>query len=328
MVSSLNCKTPLAKLATKHFFLCGLLLGIGQPGLTSGFANKAQTTGDSLHVKRLIAMSAGGAVAYAAVVTGLNRYWYAHYDRVPFHVFDDGAEWLQMDKVGHIYTTYFESRWAMHAFRWCGIPQPQAAAYGALTGFVMQGTIEVLDGFSEKWGASPTDLLCNAAGAGLVIGQQLAWSEQRLCLKFSAHPKKYSTDLTPRTTELFGNTLPQRILKDYNGQTYWLSINPASFVQQRPVWLPQWLNIAVGYGAEGLLGGTENTWQDDNHVVIRNDVHRVRQYYLSLDVDLSRIPTRSAFLKTVCELLNILKVPAPALEWRNNGRIGFHVLYF
>ncbi len=328
MVSSLNYTSPLAKLSGNPFFLWWLLLVMSQPSFTPCLANQMQPTGDSLHVKRFIAMSAGGAAAYAAVVTGLNRYWYAHYDRVPFHVFDDGAEWLQMDKVGHVYTTYFESRWAMHAFRWCGIRQPHAAAYGALTGFLMQATIEVLDGFSEKWGASPTDLLCNAAGAALVFGQQLAWHEQRLCLKFSTQQKNYSADLTQRATELFGNTLPQRILKDYNGQTYWLSVNPASFVQQKPAWLPAWLNVAVGYGAEGLLGGTENTWQADNLMVDRNDVHRLRQYYLSLDVDLSRIATRSAFLKTVFELLNILKVPAPALEWTNNGRIDFHVLFF
>ena len=40
-----------------------------------------------------------------------------------------------------------------------------------------------------------------------------------------------------------------------------------------------------------------------------------RQFYLSLDVDLRRIPTRSVLLKRVFYALSIFHLPAPALEY-------------
>jgi len=45
---------------------------------------------------------------------------------------------------------------------------------------------------------------------------------------------------------------------------------------------PKWLNVAVGYGAEGMVGSYYNP---------SNLPHfdRYRQYYLSLDIDFTRI---------------------------------------
>jgi hypothetical protein len=61
-------------------------------------------------------------------------------------------------------------------------------------------------------------------------------------------------DLRPN---VLGENFLQQTLKDYNGQTYWLSINVASFLSD-DTRFPKWLNVAVGYGADGLIGGTEN----------------------------------------------------------------------
>jgi hypothetical protein len=35
--------------------------------------------------------------------------------------------------------------------------------------------------------------------------------------------------------------------KDYNGQTYWLSVNLHSFIKA-----PKWLNLAIGYGGRNV----------------------------------------------------------------------------
>lgn len=53
-----------------------------------------------------------------------------------------------------------------------------------------------------------------------------------------------------------------------------------------------------------------------------------RQYYLSLDIDFRRIPTRRKGLKTLFFLLNTLKVPAPALEFNRKQGWKGHWLYF
>ena len=38
------------------------------------------------------------------------------------------------------------------------------------------------------------------------------------------------------------------------------------------------------------------------------------QFYLSLDIDLVKIKTKSKFLKSVFSVINFIKIPAPTLE--------------
>ena len=55
---------------------------------------------------------------------------------------------------------------------------------------------------------------------------------------------------------------------------------------------------------------------------------RYRQVLLSLDADLERIPVRGKGWRTVLFLLNCIKLPSPAIEWRSDGRVMVHGLYF
>ena len=114
-----------------------------------------------------------------------------------------------------------------------------------------------------------------------------------------------------------GENYFQQTLKDYNGQTYWLSANIWSFNKKSTI--PKWLNIALGYGAEGMLYGNTTTSTLNTPY---------RQFYLSLDVDLTKIKTNSEFLKSVFSVVNFIKIPAPTLEINTKGRVRFHYLYF
>lgn len=87
-----------------------------------------------------------------------------------------------------------------------------------------------------SWG----DMAANPFGSALFLGQELLWQEQRIALKFSLHQTRFA----PLRPEILGNGLSQEILKDYNGQTYWLSFNLHSFFKESN--LPKWLNIAMG----------------------------------------------------------------------------------
>jgi hypothetical protein len=40
----------------------------------------------------------------------LNQYWYADYPKQSLASFNDSKEWMQMDKFGHVFSTYFEAR--------------------------------------------------------------------------------------------------------------------------------------------------------------------------------------------------------------------------
>jgi len=80
------------------------------------------------------------------------------------------------------------------------------------------------------------------------------------------------------------------------------------------------LYLATIYGATGMIGGIENPSNLPYY-------DRYRQYYLSLDIDLKKIPTKSKVLKVLFSVLNIFKIPMPTLEYGNN-RITAHYLYF
>lgn len=267
--------------------------------------------------KKRIALIVGTeATLYAGSLIGLNELWYKNYPRSSFHFFNDNKEWLQMDKVGHVITAYYVGRVGIDFLKWGGMERKKAIWYGGMLGSVYQTTIEVLDGFSTEWGFSTGDFAANTAGSLLAISQELLWDEQRIVLKYGFQKSRYAV----YRPNLLGKNLNENLLKDYNGQTYWLSVNPSSFMS-KSTGFPQWLNIAIGYGADGMTGGYTNPPATDDY---GNSItfERYRQFYLSLDVDLTRIKTRSAFLKTICTVIGFIKIPAPALEFNKYGVKG------
>ena len=117
------------------------------------------------------------------------------------------------------------------------------------------------------------------------------------------------------------------MLKDYNAQTYWLSGNIKSFFPESS-W-PVWLNVAVGYGTDGMFGGFENKWEDDTgNDITRHDIPRKRQFYLAPDFDFTKIKTNSKLLKTTFTFLNAFKFPSPALMIDNKGKFKAYAIYF
>lgn len=265
---------------------------------------------------------------YGGALAVLNNTWYNQYPKSRFHTFDDTPEWLQMDKAGHVYSAYMEGKISREMWRCTGLPENQQIWIGGLSGFVYQSVIEILDAYSTEWGFSWTDMAANAGGSTLMIGQELLWHEQRIQLKFSAYPKRYEDPtLKTRTDQLFGDNLAERTLKDYNAQTYWVSVNLHAFMQKSR--LPSWLNIALGYGANGMFKGDNNIWKDSNGIEHNySGIPRYRQFYLSPDIDFTRIPTRRKGVRVLFQVLNMFKFPAPALELTSRGAFRAHLLHF
>lgn len=273
------------------------------------------------HKKRFIAVTAGGGALYAGSLVGLNELWYKDHPRSSFHFFNDNGEWLQMDKAGHLVTSAYVGRIGIGLLKWSGVEQRRAAWCGGLLGTFYQTTVEVLDGYSAGWGFSGGDVIANTTGSAFVIAQELVWKEQRMVLKYSFSPSDYAQ----YRPSVLGTDFTGQMLKDYNGQTYWLSVNVHSFLKEDAKF-PRWLNIAAGYGAEGMTGGDFNPpYIDEAGNQLRFD--RYRQFYLSLDADLTKIRTRSHLLKAVFETFGFIKIPAPAIEFSKNG-IGFKGLHF
>lgn len=275
---------------------------------------------DTLNRNRVKVVALGGGLAYASATTALSIAWYGGYPRETFGFFNDNDQWLQMDKAGHALTGYQVSRYGFEVLQWAGVSESASAVIGGSYSLLFLTTMEVLDGYSAGWGFSWGDMAANITGIGLFVGQEFLWNEQRVAMKFSYS----STNLAGYRPELLGSSYPERIFKDYNGQTVWLSVNPASFFPEREI-LP-WLNMALGYGANGMLGGSDNPIRNrDGEVLPVMD--RYRQYYLSFDIDLSRIETRSHVLKTLFSVVGFVKIPAPAVEF-SHGDVNWHWIHF
>lgn len=270
---------------------------------------------DTLNTKRRNAIVVTESVMTGGALIALNQLWYKDYPRSSFHFKNDNNDWKQIDKVGHFMTSYYVGKVGMEVLDWAGVSKKNQLIYGATFGFAFLTAVEVLDGFSEEWGASPGDILANAAGSGLLIGQEILWQEQRITLKYSFH----QTEFAKQRPNTLGENYLQQALKDYNGQTYWLSANIWSFNKKSS--FPKWLNVALGYGADGMLYGNTNA----ENATLQSPY---RQFYLSLDLDLTKIKTNSEFLKSVFSVVNFIKIPAPTLEINTKNGIKFHYLYF
>jgi hypothetical protein len=281
----------------------------------------AQPNNSTINRGRLNAVIIAESVTAAAGTIALHYLWYKKFPHSRFHLFNDNAEWLSMDKIGHVTTAYNFSAIQYDMMRWSGVDNKKAAWVGGLTALGLQTMIEIFDGFSDKWGFSKGDMLANILGSSLFVSQQLAWGEQRVRIKFSFHKTIYSKY---NPAEL-GSNKWQSWLKDYNGQTYWLSINPASFMKSNSSF-PKWLNVAGGVGADGLIGARTNPAMIGKVTV--PEFKRQRKYLFSLDADLRRIDNEQMNPHVLLSVPNSFKVPAPAISFKKDSAARFHLLYY
>ena len=288
---------------------------------------QADTTGKTNQRARNkeVLVYSGIGMFYTGLGYGLYHAWYVDYPFQKFHTFNDNTEWLQMDKVGHAFTCYAEGVNGMALLQWAGVPEKRAVWVGGLIGFGMQTIVECMDGRSAQWGFSWGDMGANAFGSAMAISQQLAWKEQRIQLRCSYH----ASGLRQYRPNILGNNFVSAMLKDYNGQTYWLSVNPKSFAPESR-W-PAWLNIAAGYGGYGMLTAEPgNHWTDENGKFHdHSGIKRYRQFYIAPDINLEKIGfvKEHKTLYRVARFLSFLKVPAPAIEL-SNGKVHAWLIYF
>lgn len=276
------------------------------------------TPSDTLNIPRRNTVVISETVALGGALVGLNQLWYKDYEKSDFHFKNDNSDWLQMDKAGHAFSAYHMGRFGAELLEWSGASKKSQLIYGSTLGFTFLTTVEVMDGYSAEWGFSWGDVAANASGTILYVGQELLWDEQRIVPKFSFHRTPYAG----ARPEVLGSTFSEEILKDYNGQTYWLSANIHSFFKESKI--PKWLNLAVGYGGEGMITSNDALV----NTIFLPEKERTRQFYLSFDVDLTKIQTQNHFLKSLFSVFNTIKVPAPTLEFRELGGIKGRVLYF
>ncbi len=249
-------------------------------------------------------------------MVGLATVWYAEDDREGFHFFNDNAQWKQVDKAGHFFTAFHISRTGVDLLKGTGLSKQKSIWYGSLAGLIFQTPIELLDGFQSDYGASWGDMAANTAGSSLLLGQHLLWDEVRIQPKFSFS----QSGLASRRPNVLGDGYNEQVLKDYNGQTHWLSFDLYAMTGKQEKF-PKWLNLAAGYGAADMVFARDG----QNRAI---GLSPYRQYYLALDIDLMHIRSRSRLLNSVLYVVNIIHLPLPALEWNRKEGVDFHYFKF
>lgn len=260
---------------------------------------------DSLKCREVITHASLVGVGSGSLLA-LQSVWYQPYQNGAFHWYNDGGNWMQMDKLGHGFTAYTLSKSINELNRWAS--GNRTIWVGPTYAFTYLMSLEILDGFSAGWGFSWPDVGANSLGCGLYITQEALWKRQIIQPKFSFRPSPYAS-FRP---DILGSGIAQQLLKDYNAQTYWWSIPLNSFMPLRKPW--KFLCISFGYGCDAKLVGDLNAWQGFN---------ARRQVYLSLDIDCSDLFPKHPKLNKVISKLNYLKFPFPSLEF-SSDKMRFH----
>ena len=259
-----------------------------------------------------------------AVLTGAISYlkneWYSDKKRVPFHFYNDLKGWNQIDKLGHFYAAYLESTVGYSLMKKFNFSENQALYLGGSQGLILETPIEFFDAYHEGWGFSVSDMVANALGSVFFIAQQKYFGEQLIMPKLSFSRSKYARN----ANGLLGkNNLLSEFVYDYNGYTYWFSFSPNKVFRLNK--LPEWLNLALGYGADGMLGEFENKKYYKGQAL--PDYKRYRQFYISLDIDFSKIKTKSRVLKKIYKAVSFIKIPLPTIEF-SNKKVRGYFFYF
>jgi hypothetical protein len=270
---------------------------------------------------RLIGVSVTASALYASTMTGLYFLWYADYPKSEFHFFNDNGQWLYMDKIGHATSAYWIGRIGFESLHWAGLEKKKAIWYGGTWGLVYLTSVEVFDGFSEEWGFSLGDMAANTLGTAVLIGQQYIFEDQPFIFKFSFSPSEYAQ----YRPDLLGENFIQQMLKDYNGQTYWLSANIASFLPESSRF-PKWLDVSFGYSGEGMLGAKSNPAEYNGEPL--PEFERYSQYLFSLDIDLTKIRIKNETLRMLMNLVGYVKIPCPAVELNRIDKVKWHWIYY
>ena len=296
----------------KIIFIVLLLLGVH----ASAFEKDTLALNLSQQKKHNTIFSSLAIGAGATSFIGLNTLWYKDFPQSNFHFFNDSKEWMQMDKCGHAFTSYQIGRNFYNTLQSSPSNRNRNIFLGGASGLIYLTGIEILDGKSAQWGFSKSDMIANTFGYFLFASQEYFLQQQFISMKFSYQKSEFA-NMRPET---FGRNFQQRLLKDYNGQTYWLSA-PLSLNRSNTKRFTRWLCISFGYSID------ENLYADNNINSV-NNFHATREFFFSFDADLNRIEWRRKWMKKIASVINFIKIPSPTIGIRSDGKVKLYPVYF
>lgn len=252
---------------------------------------------------RMITLGTAGAAVFTTMHLYYRRTWWKE-QRKYFKFAEDGYYARNMDKVSHIYTANTFTVTIGEAFEWTGISPKKALLYGALTSLAYETYIEINDGFAPNWGFDWIDMGSNIVGAVYPFLQNEFPVLKNFNFKWSFKPEWINKKINKSDD----------LLDDYTNMTFWLSITPKGLLPKSIAkYYPGFLAIAFGLSIK-----------DASHVTGSRNAYR--EWFLSLDYDITKLPGKSDFMKKLKKILNFYHFPAPAVRFSPSGI--WYGLYF
>lgn len=237
----------------------------------------------------------------AALYEYFRRAWWSG-ERSDFHVKSDwDSEFRDMDKLGHALGGYHLTRIGSGLLSAACVGDRKAIWWGAAYAAAFQLQIEIWDGYQEKYGFSPPDLIFNTLGAGYAVLQSEVPATRHVKPTISYARTTYARNADRWPVGTTANEIRPTV--DYAGQTYWLSTDVDSLLpaQLRRYW-PGIIRLSVGHSVTDWINPTTGFPQRGNREVV-----------LSLDLDPSKMPGDHPVWVQVKRQLSYYRFPAPAL---------------
>ena len=271
---------------------------------------------------KLATAVAGAGVYNVGFYQTLKKPWWSG-EKSDFHVINDwwGGYSMEVDKAAHAWSAQVIARASAETYGWSGMSRRQALLWGGVTSLATMTQIEVLDGFTETYGFSTADYAANAVGAFWPLAQDLWRPLGLVTFKMSYHNGYFEQARAPN------------VLEDYNRQTYWLALDVNGVLPRsaRRYW-PDWLGVAVGYGVHNAFTYVNTREYNPaqpyrSYLVTRTPARMLREYYVALDLDPTRLPLGDGWLAALVRPLKYIHLPSPAIRFREDGT-RFFALYF
>jgi hypothetical protein len=264
-------------------------------------------------------LTAVGTTASSLGVTyyHLNNIWWKN-NTVDFHI-DHDIDYRyakNIDKLGHFLGGNITAELLQGQLEWTGMKEKQAATYSLVFSALVQGFIEIKDGYAPDYGFSVGDVAAGSAGAFVHFMKSRIKAVDAIEFKMSYY-KKHDYYFREYPFASYDG--------DYMNQTYWVSMAVNDWMREgskvEKFW-PDFLTIALGMGVDEKLNSYYNGQQ--SYDVFGTGSY---EYYLSLDLDWRKIlPQRNGYVRFLSKTLNHIKTPLPTLKFSPQFK-GYAVFY-
>lgn len=201
------------------------------------------------------------------------------------------------DKLGHGYSFYVSTRLLKKGFEWAGHGSKQAAQLAGLSSAALSVGVEIMDGFTDKYGFSTEDMIMNLSGIGMgVFLESYPQWDELFDFRLKYWPSSDARELKEYDP-----------LADYSGQTYLFIVKASGIPFLRQNTFSRYLELAVGYGTRGYQP-TDGTG--------RQETSRHLYYGISLNLSLLLSDTifkKSSYRNATENLLEYFQMPGTSL---------------